>query len=83
MTGSPPDPLAHRGQDDVGANGVTVDVVFAHVLATVIYQRMVDVYKVKGLRPDFLEPTTLVNVRLEGSVSHRLLARSSHRSITI
>ncbi len=54
-----------------------------HVLATVIYQRAGDVYEVKGLRLDFLEPTTLVNVRLEGSVSHRLLTRSGHRSLTI
>jgi hypothetical protein len=54
-----------------------------HVLATVIYRRAALVYTVEGLRLDFLEPTTLVNVRLEGSVSHKLLARSQHRSLTI
>ena len=54
-----------------------------HVLGTVVFRRAELVYNVEGLRLDFLEPTTLVNVRLEGSVSHKLLARSQHRSLTI
>ncbi len=34
-------------------------------------------------RLDFIGPNTLVNIRLEASVSHRLLAEATHRSTTI
>ena len=37
--------------------------------------------KIGRIRLDFLEPTTLVGVRLEASVSHKILCSGSHRSI--
>lgn len=54
-----------------------------HVLATVLYASGADLSRVQSLRLDFLEPGTLVNIRLEASVSHRLLAEATHRSTTI
>jgi hypothetical protein len=54
-----------------------------HVLATVLYASAADLSRVQSLRLDFLEPGTLVNIRLEASVSHRLLAEATHRSTTI
>ena len=54
-----------------------------HVLATVLYATGADVSRVQSLRLDFIEPSTLVNIRLETSVSHRLLAEATHRSTTI
>jgi len=54
-----------------------------HVLATVLYATGTDVSRIQSLRLDFIEPGTLVNIRLEASVSHRLLAEATHRSTTI
>jgi len=54
-----------------------------HVLATLLYATAVGVSRINSLRLDFLEPSTLVNIRLEASVSHRLLAQATHRSTTI
>jgi hypothetical protein len=54
-----------------------------HVLATVLYATGAGVSRVQSLRLDFIEPGTLVNIRLEASVSHRLLAEAPHRSTTI
>jgi hypothetical protein len=54
-----------------------------HVLATVLYSMGAGVSRVQSLRLDFIEPGTLVNIRLEASVSHRLLAEATHRSTTI
>jgi hypothetical protein len=54
-----------------------------HVLATLLYATGAGVSRVKSLRLDFIEPSTLVNIRLEASVSHRLLAEATHRSTTI
>ena len=54
-----------------------------HVLATVLYATGTGVSRVQSLRLDFIEPGTLVNIRLEASVSHRLLAQATHRSTTI
>jgi hypothetical protein len=54
-----------------------------HVLATVLYATGAGVSRVQSLRLDFIEPSTLVNIRLEASVSHRLLAEATHRSTTI
>jgi hypothetical protein len=54
-----------------------------HVLATVLYATGAGVSRVQSLRLDFIEPNTLVNIRLEASVSHRLLAEATHRSTTI
>ena len=54
-----------------------------HVLATMLYATGAGVSRVQSLRLDFIEPATLVNIRLEASVSHRLLAEATHRSTTI
>lgn len=54
-----------------------------HVLATILYATGAGVSRVQSLRLDFIEPGTLVNIRLEASVSHRLLAEATHRSTTI
>lgn len=50
-----------------------------HLIGTVIYDRTSGV--VEGLRLDFLEPDSPVNVRLEASTSHRLLSDGAHRSV--
>jgi hypothetical protein len=49
-----------------------------HLLLTVFYRRKGNVIRVVDYRLDFLEPSTKVNVRLEASVSHHLLANASH-----
>ncbi len=54
-----------------------------HVLATILYTSDAGMSRVRSLRLDFIEPGTLVNIRLEASVSHRLLAQATHRSATI
>jgi len=54
-----------------------------HVLATILYAIGADVSRAGSLRLDYLEPNTLVNIRLEASVSHRLLAQATHRTTTI
>jgi len=54
-----------------------------HVLATMLYATGAGVSRVQSLRLDFIEPGTLVSIRLEPSVSHRLLAEATHRSTTI
>lgn len=53
-----------------------------HLLATVMYSRVPGGVVINGLRLDFLEPGSPVNVRLEASVSHKLLAQASHASRT-
>ena len=42
-----------------------------HVLATMLYATGAGVSRVQSLRLDYIEPDTLVNIRLEASVSHR------------
>jgi len=54
-----------------------------HVLATILYATGAGISRVRSLRLDFIEPSTPVNIRLEASVSHRLLAEATHRSTTI
>ena len=54
-----------------------------HVLATILYATENARSRVISLRLDFIEPDTLVNIRLEASVSHRLLAQATHVSVTI
>ena len=54
-----------------------------HVLAILLYATAGGVSRIRSLRLDFIEPTTFVNIRLEASVSHRLLAQATHRSVTI
>lgn len=38
---------------------------------------------ITAVRMDFVEPDTIVNIRLEASVSHRLLTDGRHRSFTL
>jgi len=54
-----------------------------HLLATILYAQRGNDWLVTSLRLDFIGPNTLVNIRLEASVSHRLLAQATHPSITI
>lgn len=55
-----------------------------HLLLTVLYSKQddEDFATINTIRLDFLEPTTPVNVRLEVSVSHKLLADGDHYSKT-
>lgn len=54
-----------------------------HLLATILYgQRGVDWF-VTSIRLDFIGLATLVNIRLEASVSHKLLSRATHATITV
>lgn len=53
-----------------------------HLLVTVCYIDHNGQLELQRSRLDFLEPTTLVNVRLEASVSQRLLAQAAHRNFT-
>lgn len=53
-----------------------------HLLGTVCYVRRGNDIAVENLRLDFLEPDSLVDVRLEGSVSQKRLARGTHTSVT-
>lgn len=52
-----------------------------HLLGTVIYND--DTAEVESVRLDFLEPNTLVGVRLEASTSHKLLATGGHLHLVI
>ncbi len=53
-----------------------------HLLLTAIYSKQTDEdsVTVDAIRLDFLEPTTPVNVRLEASVNHKILATGNHYS---
>lgn len=54
-----------------------------HLLATILYgQRGADWF-ITSVRLDFVGPNTLVNIRLEASVSHRLLSQATHAAITV
>ena len=50
-----------------------------HLLGTVLYDAQTSV--ALGLRLDFLEPGSLVNVRLEASTSHLLLVQGIYHSV--
>jgi hypothetical protein len=54
-----------------------------HLLATILYGQRGNDWFITSLRLDFIGPNTLVNIRLEASVSHRLLAQATHPTITI
>ena len=54
-----------------------------HLLATILYGQKGNDWFVTSVRLDFVGPNTLVNIRLEASVSHRLLAQATHPSITV
>ena len=51
-----------------------------HLVLTTLYSRNEDSAIINAIRLDFLEPTTTVNVRLEASVSHKILANGPHHS---
>ena len=53
-----------------------------HLLVTACYVDHNGQLELQNARLDFLEPTTPVNVRLEASVSQRLLAQATHRNFT-
>jgi len=53
-----------------------------HVLATVCYVKNGNQIAVEHLRLDFLDPDTPVDMRLEGSVSQKGLARGAQASVT-
>lgn len=54
-----------------------------HLLLTILYSQSGDSATINAIRLDFLEPTTPVNVRLEASVNHKILAAGHHYSKTI
>ena len=54
-----------------------------HLLLTVLYSPAPRYITIQSLRLDFLEPSTAVNVRLEASVNHKILANGPHHSRTI
>jgi len=51
-----------------------------HLICTTIYQRIDQQYQIKTVRLDFIEPQTSVSIRLEASVSHKLLENKDHES---
>jgi hypothetical protein len=53
-----------------------------HLLATVCYNQDGTQIRLENLRLDFLAPSTPVNVRLEASVSQRILSRAAHPHFT-
>lgn len=53
----------------------------AHIICTVLYNEETAI--VTGVRIDFLEPGSEVNIRLEASTSQRLLSQGSHHKLTI
>jgi hypothetical protein len=55
----------------------------SHLLVTILYRESADVYRVDGVRLDFLEPSTNVNIRLEASVNHKILHDGAHRNAII
>ena len=53
-----------------------------HLIFSILYEISSPMSaRIGSIRLDFLEPTTLVGVRLEASVSHKILCSGSHRSI--
>ena len=53
-----------------------------HLLFTILYEISSPMSaRIGSIRLDFLEPSTLVGVRLEASVSHKILCAGGHRSI--
>jgi hypothetical protein len=54
-----------------------------HLICTAIYSLQDGAASISAIRLDFLEPSTVVNVRLEASVSHKLLSDSPHRHVLL
>ncbi len=54
-----------------------------HLLLTILYSPTTSHATIGAIRLDFLEPTTTVNVRLEASVNHKILALGLHHTKVI
>jgi hypothetical protein len=54
-----------------------------HLLLTVLYSPNTAHATIDAIRLDFIEPTTMVNVRLEASVNHKILSNGPHYSKVI
>ncbi len=52
-----------------------------HLLCTVVYKTELEAAEIESVRLDFIEPSTQVSVRLEASVSHKMLTSATHKSI--
>jgi hypothetical protein len=52
-----------------------------HLICTVIYQMENNFARIRAVRLDFIEPDTDVKVRLEASVSHRILSNGEHQTV--
>ena len=53
---------------------------FYHLLIHLVYSLKNQRSEIKCIRLDFLEPTTLVQIRLEASVNHQSLSKGNHTS---
>lgn len=53
----------------------------AHLVCTVLYSEQHST--VTGLRLDFLDPSSVINIRLEASTSQRLLTQSPHHKVIL
>lgn len=53
----------------------------AHLICTVLYSEPNS--NLTGIRLDFLDPSSIVNIRLGASTSQKLLAQSRHRNVII
>lgn len=54
-----------------------------HLLCTLLYTVQAGSARIDAVRLDFIEPTTSVNVRLEASVNHKILASGPHRAVVL
>lgn len=54
-----------------------------HLLLTVLYTKASTSVTIDAIRLDFLEPSTIVSVRLEASVNHKILSNGSHHKKVI
>jgi len=54
-----------------------------HLLMTALYTNTPASARIDGIRLDFLEPTTSVNVRLEASENHKIRATGPDHSVII
>lgn len=54
-----------------------------HLLCTLLYTVQDGSARMDAVRLDFIEPTTVVNVRLEASVNHKILASGPHRTVVL
>jgi hypothetical protein len=55
----------------------------SHLLVTLCFEESDDSFSIASVKLDFLEPDTEVNVRLEASVSQRILHNGRHHKHTI